>query len=124
MKKSNEILPTKLIDKRKILKLPVCTPALIVIVRGAMSGLTTLPQAALRSKAILQISAACLKNEMKICTNHMILPYSRNYKAQKYIANIMALMLTYRHFSLVLQNVLPLDLRNMTYENMLNKQKR
>ena len=40
---------------------PVCTPARMVIVLGAMSGLTTMPHAALKSNAILQISAACLQ---------------------------------------------------------------
>ena len=39
---------------------PVCTPARMVMVLGAMSGLTTLPQAAFKSSAMLQISAACL----------------------------------------------------------------
>merc|ERR1719412_1042662 len=39
---------------------PVCTPARIVIVLGAISGLTILPHAALRSSAILQISQACM----------------------------------------------------------------
>ena len=40
--------------------IPVCMPARMVIVLGAMSGLITLPHAAFRSRAILQISAACL----------------------------------------------------------------
>ena len=40
---------------------PVCTPARMVIVLGAMSGLTTIPHAAFNANAILQISAACLK---------------------------------------------------------------
>ena len=40
---------------------PVCTPARMVIVLGAMSGLTTIPHAAFSSNAILQISDACLK---------------------------------------------------------------
>ena len=44
---------------------PVWIPARMVIVLGAMSGLTTAPQAAFRSNAILQISAACLKYAMK-----------------------------------------------------------
>ena len=39
---------------------PVCMPARMVIVLGAISGLTTLPQAAFKSRAMLQISAACL----------------------------------------------------------------
>ena len=45
----------------KYINLPVCIPARIVIVLGAISGLTTLPHAALRSSAILQIASACLK---------------------------------------------------------------
>ena len=49
--------------------LPVCIPARIVIVLGAISGLTTLPQAALRSNAILQISAACLLIGIKNISN-------------------------------------------------------
>ena len=39
---------------------PVWIPARILIVLGAMSGRTTLPHAAFKSNAILQISAACL----------------------------------------------------------------
>ena len=56
-----------LIFYAEYIMIPVCTPARMVMVLGAISGRTTLPHAAFRSSAILHISSACLQFKPHVC---------------------------------------------------------